>query len=242
MTNSDSRLPDEYVHDGESPTTSDRLRVVLEIAIAALILTGIYYLFEPEDEINLTPPLEESQIDPIIRAQIDSAREPSTPAVEDSNKTDNVATAIEAPPPENAQVSNKDAENNSVEGGSARALISRLRSGETTYSPQQILDQVSAFQNQGKATDAYLLLFYAAREGNGNAAFSLASMHDPNHFSDDNALLEKPDSYQAHKWYTAALDKGVAEARERLRKLKKSTEEQAKEGNLAAQRLLLNWR
>lgn len=241
MTNSDSKLPDDYAEDEVKATTSDRLRVTLEIAIAALILTGIYYLFAPDEEIDLAPPLEESQIDPIIRAQIDSAKQ-TTPS-EMQNDTVVEAAAVEEQSLALATGSTETGgERSPIDGGSARDLISRLRSGKASLTAEQILDQVTSFQDDGRPTDAYLLLFYAAREGDGMAAYTLASMHDPNHFSDGNPLLENPDAYQAHKWYSAAADKGVAEASERLRDLRKRTEERAKKGDHAAQRLLLNWR
>jgi TPR repeat protein len=128
-----------------------------------------------------------------------------------------------------------------IEGGSARALIARLRAGETTFKPEQILNQVTTYLDEGKMADAYLLLFYTAREGDARAAFSLASMHDPNHFTKGNPILEKPDAYQAHKWYSAAAGKGISKANERLRRLRQTTEEKAKKGDPAAKRLLLNW-
>ncbi|MES9970037.1 MAG: hypothetical protein ABW092_08365 [Candidatus Thiodiazotropha sp.] len=240
MTSPDSKIPDEYDQDVEKPTNSDRLRVVLEITIAALILTGIYFIFAPEDEIDLAPPLEQSQIDPIIRAQIDSKAEQPSPEEQPSSSQTSTVEETTA----NLDVAATDdlsTETTDIEGGPARSLISRLRSGETRFDPQQILNQVDTYQKEGMLTDAYLLLFYAAREGDGMAAFSLADMHDPNHFSKGNPLLEKPDSYQAHKWYSVAAGKGIDEANERLRSLKRTTEALAKKGDLAAQRLLLNW-
>lgn len=242
MTSPDSKLPDEYTQDAETMTSSDKLRVALEIAIAALILAAIYYFFAPEEEIDLAPPLEESQIDPIIKAQIDSATEQTAP-VDDEVDTAEKAEIVDHPSPFGELNCSGFCFNCSVfRGGSARALISSLRSGETALNPEQILSQATAYQNEGKLTDAYLLLFYAAREGDAAAAFSLASLHDPNHFNDGNPLLENPDPYQAHKWYSAAADKGLTKADERLRILRKTTEEQAKKGDLAAKRLLLNWR
>ncbi|MBT2969974.1 MAG: hypothetical protein B6D72_11245 [gamma proteobacterium symbiont of Ctena orbiculata] len=248
MTNSDSKLPDDYAEEEVKTTTSDRLRVTLEIAIAALILVGIYYLFAPDEEIDLAPPLEESQIDPIIRAQIDSAKQTppdATQTIPAEKQNDTTADAAAVEEQSLALATSPTAagsgEKNLNDGGSARDLISRLRSGEASLTTEQILDQATRYQDNGRPTDAYLLLFYAAREGDGMAAYTLASMHDPNHFSEDNPLLENPDAYQAHKWYSAAADKGVAEADERLRVLRKSTEERAKKGDYAAQRLLLNW-
>ncbi|MBT3012400.1 MAG: hypothetical protein KUF77_07140 [Candidatus Thiodiazotropha sp. (ex Lucina aurantia)] len=241
MTSPDSKLPDEYTQDAERLTRSDKLRVALEIAIAALILAAIYYFFAPEEEIDLAPPLEESQIDPIIRAQIDSAKEQTAPVEDEADTAEETEIADHPSPSENTAIEAESAAIEFAEGGSARALISSLRSGETALNPEQILSQATAYQNEGKLTDAYLLLFYAAREGDATAAFTLASMHDPNHFAEGNSLLEIPDAYQAHKWYSAAADKGLVKANERLNRLRKTTEEQAKKGDLAAKRLLLNW-
>ncbi|PVV08528.1 MAG: hypothetical protein B6D77_11745 [gamma proteobacterium symbiont of Ctena orbiculata] len=241
MTSPDSKLPDEYDQDVEKSTNSDRLRVVLEIAIAALILTGIYFLFAPEEEIDLAPPLEQSQIDPIIRAQIDSAAEQPSPVEEETSTTETSTTEDDTSNLDIAAADNPPVQAADTEGGPARGLISRLRSGEATLDPHQILNQVDAYRKEGMLTDAYLLLFYAAREGDGGAAFSLADMHDPNHFNKANPLLDKPDSYQAHKWYSVAAGKGLDKANERLKSLKRTTEAQAKKGDLAAQRLLLNW-
>ncbi|MCU7932034.1 MAG: hypothetical protein KZQ90_14625 [Candidatus Thiodiazotropha sp. (ex Codakia rugifera)] len=237
MTSSDSKLPDEYPSDAEIPHNSGRLRVTIEIAVAALILVGIYFMFAPEEQINLEPPLKESQIDPIIRAQIDSANQPEHPV---SNKVvDPVESEIDTSP--NPTVPDTPTDRVLKEGEAARTLISRLRSKESTFSSDQIVDQAIAFQQQGHLTDAYLLLFYAAREGDGPAAFALGSMHDPNHFVEGNSLLDNPDAYQAHKWYLVAAEKDITAAQKRLQVLHSTTEEQAKTGDLAAQRLLLNW-
>jgi hypothetical protein len=241
MTSSDSKPANDDTQDVETLTRSDRLRVALEIAVAALILAAIYYLFAPEEEVDLPTPLEESQIDPIIRAQIDSASKQTAPTEDRVGTTEDTAR-LDSQPHSALDVSETEStENRLVEGGSARELISRLRSGETALKPEQIIDQVASYQNKGKLADAYLLLFYAAREGDAKAAFTLASMHDPNHFTKGNPLLDKPDSYQAHKWYSAAAGKGIPKANERLRRLREATEEKAKKGDPAAKRLLLNW-
>jgi len=237
MTNSDSKLPSDFSSDTEISDNSGHLRVTVEIAVAVLILFGIYFLFAEDEQIDLEPPLKESQIDPIIRAQIDSAHQTESPA---SN------SAVTPDEPENKGTPNSTIQHNPTnrvlsDGEAARTLISRLRSKESILSSDQIVDQAVALQQQGNLTDAYLLLFYAAKEGDGPAAFELASMHDPNHFTRDSSLLDNPDAYQAHKWYTLALKKDVTAAKKRLQVLRRTTEEQAKSGDLAAQRLLLNW-
>jgi TPR repeat protein len=241
MTSPDSKLPnDDDPQDLETLTNADKLRVTLEIVVAALILAVIYYLFAPEEEIDLAPPLQESQIDPIIRAQIDTSTK-QNPIEQDTSSSEKVAPLDASPSQENSINEIEPVKTAITEGGSARELINRLRSGELSFNAEQLLEQATIHQNEGRLTDAYLLLFYAARKGNAAAAFSLASLHDPNHFTAGNQLLEKPNSYQAHKWYSAAADKGIAEATERLRTLKETTEEQAKQGDPAAMRLLLNW-
>ncbi|MCU7919202.1 MAG: deoxyribonuclease [Candidatus Thiodiazotropha sp. (ex Epidulcina cf. delphinae)] len=240
MTSSDTRLPDDFSSEVESPGGSGRLRVALEITVAALILVGIYLLFAPEEHIELEPPLQESQIDPIIRAQIDSAKRAESPP------TDTLAKVTESESKTPADNTESDTTNAPVsrapaDGETARSIISRIRAGKTTLTPKQILDQADTFRQEGQLTDAYLLLFYAARNGDGQAAFSLAGLHDPKHFVNGSSLLEKPDPYQAHKWYTAAAERGVTKAQKRLKILRNTTEELAKTGDLTAQRLLLNW-
>jgi TPR repeat protein len=241
MTSTDSKIPDDDVRDVAKLTNSDRLRVTLELVVAALILAAIYYIFAPQDDIDLPPPLEKSQIDPIIRAEIDAASNQTAPTEKSVVAKEEVAR-LDSPSQLKQRTKPAEPVDNAVsEGGSARALIARLRAGETAWNPDQILNQVTTYQNEGKSTDAYLLLFYAAREGDASAAFSLASMHDPNHFTKGNPLLDKPDAYQAHKWYSAAAGKGISKANERLRRLRQTTEKQAKKGDPAAKRLLLNW-
>ncbi|MCU7935540.1 MAG: hypothetical protein KZQ99_11755 [Candidatus Thiodiazotropha sp. (ex Dulcina madagascariensis)] len=237
MTSSDTRLPDDFSSEVENPGGSGRLRVALEITVAALILVGIYLLFAPEEHIELEPPLQESQIDPIIRAQIDSAQRAESPLAETS------ADAGREPLPDNSEplTASAPAHRTAADGETARSIISRLRAGETTLTPAQLLDQANTFRQEGRLTDAYLLLFYAARNGDGQAAFSLAGLHDPNHFVKGGSLLEKPDPYQAHKWYTMAAAQGVTKAQQRLKILRSNMEEQAKRGDLTAKRLILNW-
>ncbi|MET0088696.1 MAG: hypothetical protein ABW068_01530 [Candidatus Thiodiazotropha sp.] len=231
------------------------LRVAIEIVVAALILLGIYYLFSPSEEIELAPPLQESQIDPIIRAQIEAAgQEPvaSTPLATTDNpsptlseksidpKAERVQVTATEPVPAQIPAPASEVGEKSV-AEDARSLVSRLRSGSLTLNNTQIMERAAEYQTSDRQTDAYLLLFYAARNGNGPAAFALASLYDPNHFKPGNELLESPDVFQAHKWYLEAEKQQVPGARERLQILRSSIETQARSGDPSAQRLLLNW-
>ncbi|MCU7844598.1 MAG: SEL1-like repeat protein [Candidatus Thiodiazotropha sp. (ex Monitilora ramsayi)] len=223
------------------PNNSGRLRVALEIAVAVSVLVGIYYFFAPEEDMVL-PPLPPQAIDPIIRAQIDAA-EQQTKA--DTDTPTPVADTI-APSPTGAEPSQQTAESTSAdenlpEGGAARRLIANLREGSVTLTEAEILDQAQSYQEKGATSDAYLLLFYSARQGGGQAAFNLASLYDPNHFSEGSSLLQKPDTYQAHKWYSKAASQNIPQAEARLQALRNSIQKQAEKGDMAARRLLLNW-
>ncbi|MEJ2621668.1 MAG: hypothetical protein P8163_15830 [Candidatus Thiodiazotropha sp.] len=253
MTNSDSPQPEDISDDLEVINTSGHLRVAVEITIAVLILVGIYYLFEPEESLELAPPINENEIDPVIRDRIEAAkadqkddensseqasinREPAT-IDSDQPLTNEASTQPPAPVVEKAAP----AARSDQPINSARELISKMRRGERVLSSAEIIEQSELFNQQGRYTDTYLLLFYAAREGDGQAAFALASLYDPNHFRTGNALLEKPDIFQAHKWYSKAAKQQIPDAQLRLKALRSEIEKQADAGDPIAQRLLLNW-
>ncbi|MCG7981884.1 MAG: hypothetical protein JAY90_03935 [Candidatus Thiodiazotropha lotti] len=252
MTNSDSTQPETTQDDLEVTNTSGHLRVAIEIAIAAMILVGIYYLFAPEETIELAPPIDETQIDPVIRDRIEAAKTDQSaeeilsepPAVEETpagtlpdEPQSSELSAPTAPPaaetvePATTTQSQPD----------ARQMISEIRRGELVLSSAEILEKSELFSQQGQYTDTYLLLFYAAREGDGQAAFALASLYDPKHFQPGSALLEKADVFQAYKWYSKAAKQQIPDAQLRLDRLRNETEKQAEAGDPAAQRLLLNW-
>ncbi|MET0066060.1 MAG: hypothetical protein ABW076_06920 [Candidatus Thiodiazotropha sp.] len=255
MTSQDSTPTDDLTDDPVTSGRSGVLRIAIEIAVAALILAGIYYLFAPEEEIDLSPPLQESEIDPIIRAQIEAAgQQPEQPdEVASSAGTEplqtGTGTAEPAPPPvmttrSAMQPSGSLSEKVSVEDAipqDGRGLVSRLRDGSLRLDSDQLMQRALSFQSAGQLTDAYLLLFYAAREGDGQAAFALASLYDPDYFQAGNELLESADVYQAHKWYQEAEKQRIPEARQRLQRLRSHIEKQAQNGDPSAQRLLLNW-
>ena len=240
MTASEPHLPDDISDVEEISQGSGRIRVALEITVAILVLVGIYYLFAPEEEIDL-PPLQSQEIDPIIREQIaaDQEKTPAvtSPAVSDAQDQPEASTgsvepqaaaAFEAAP--------------AADGETAREIIAALRSGSDSR-PISELDRLAAdFQQQGRPTDAYLLWFFAARQGDGQAAYTLGSLHDPNHFEGGNTLLTEADPTQAYKWYSLAAKQDVPQARERLQALRASLQKQADAGDLAANRLLLNWK
>ncbi|MCG7914420.1 MAG: sel1 repeat family protein [Candidatus Thiodiazotropha lotti] len=252
MTNSDSTQPEDTPDDLEVTNTSGYLRVAIEIAIAALILVGIYYIFAPEETIELAPPIDEAQIDPVIRDRIEAAKTDQSaeetlsgqPPVEeapaatlpDEPQSSDMSALTSPPAAETAEpVTTAQSQTD------ARQMIAEIRRGDLVLSSTEIMEKSEQFSQQGRHTDTYLLLFYAAREGDGQAAFALASLYDPRHFQPGNALLEKADVFQAYKWYSKAAKQQVPDAQLRLETLRNEIEKQAEAGDPAARRLLLNW-
>lgn len=126
-------------------------------------------------------------------------------------------------------------------GDSGRDVIAALRADPAGVDYDKAHRRAQEFQAAGRAADAQLLLFFAARGGHGPAAFDLASLYDPIPQSRGTGVLEEPDPTQAYKWYVAARDAGVDAADERLDDLGKWVETAAAAGNAEAERLLLQW-
>jgi len=122
----------------------------------------------------------------------------------------------------------------------AREIISQQKeTTEVDYdkSYQEALD----FMEEGQMADAQLLLFYAARAGHGPSALVLAGLYDPVGFDPATSLMDKPDPFQAYKWYSKALDAGEEQAGERIEALKAWCETAAANGDQQAAQLLLQW-
>jgi hypothetical protein len=134
----------------------------------------------------------------------------------------------------------QDADPEQRPGQTARRLIAESRaSAEPNL--DRIVDTARSMQDQGALTDAYLLLFYAAREGHTGAALTLAEQSDPAHRDPGNSVHESADLAQAYKWYEMAAERGNSTARQRLAALKRRVEELARSGDEQAQRLTLMW-
>jgi hypothetical protein len=125
-------------------------------------------------------------------------------------------------------------------GAAARALIAELRSS-VPPDLERAFAAAGEHQRAGRLEDAYLLYFYAAREGHGQAALVLGQQADPRDF-DHNGLFDAADPLQAHKWYTKARQAGVTGADEALAALRSSIEAAAQNGDREARRLTLQWK
>jgi hypothetical protein len=125
-------------------------------------------------------------------------------------------------------------------GSAARALIRELRS-QTPPDLERAYRAAQKYQQAGQLDDAYLLYFYAAREGYGPAAMQLAREADPSSFK-QTGLLDAPDELQANKWYSLAQQAGVADAAAALAKLRSAVEQKAEAGDAHARRIMLQWK
>jgi len=133
------------------------------------------------------------------------------------------------------------AESPAERGDAAREIIEELESATAGVNYADAYSRAQGFRAEGRYADAQLLYFFAARGGHAPAAFDLAAFYDPVHFAPGRGLLDKPDPFQAYRWYRAARDAGHETAAERLGELRSWAEQAAADGDAAARRLLLQW-
>jgi len=125
-------------------------------------------------------------------------------------------------------------------GAQARALIASQRNSGATDLEVLHTAAVEA-EAAGNLADAYLLYFFAAREGHAASALALGSQADPAGHDPTKSMLEEADLTQAHKWYQMAAQNGSSEAQERLADLRTRVKQLAAQGDTQAQRLALSW-
>ena len=133
------------------------------------------------------------------------------------------------------------AENEEERGDSARDLIAELKANPDGVDYEAAFARGQEFYEAGRLADAQLLYFFAARGGYGPAALELGTMYDPNNYPDAAGFMEKPDPFQAYKWYRDAEAAGEEAATEQLAELRAWTEQAAQADDPEAERLLLQW-
>lgn len=126
-------------------------------------------------------------------------------------------------------------------GDLARAIIEELR-GQGRVDLDQVYERAERFRAVGMLADAYLLYFFAARQGHAQSALALGRMYDPKTFSREASILEQPDPVQAHKWYQVAARAGDAAAKRHLADLRGRVERTAGQGDEESRRLMMQWR
>jgi len=188
----------------------------LIIVVALLTLIGVWLV--PGDAPEDTP----------VPVEVPDTAPPSLLGEDDS-------TAPQAPP----TIEDTEAVDDSP-GARARALIARLRA-EGAVDLTAVYDAARAAQAEGQLADAYLLYFFAAREGHALSALALGTQADPGSRNPQDSVFADANLTQAHKWYQIAADAGNAEAGDRLADLRQRVERRAAEGDRQAQRLSLLW-
>lgn len=113
-----------------------------------------------------------------------------------------------------------------------------LREG---ISPSEAVDLAESLPDRPERADAaFLLLEYAADEGNAKAAMAVGRFYDPSYSGPSGSIRKNPAT--AFEWYQEALKGGHAEAKEQLERLRKWVEKKAEEGSRESQELLKTWR
>jgi hypothetical protein len=125
-------------------------------------------------------------------------------------------------------------------GSYARSKIAEFRNAGT--SADEAFQEGARQLARGRSIDAYLLYFYAARQGHTGAALALGTQADPAYHDPILGFIENPDVTQAIKWYRLAANAGSANAEDRLFSLQARVERDAAQGDEQAQRLALLWR
>ena len=217
----DEPLVDTELADSEPQRRSGPWKLI--VIVVLLTLLGVWLV--PEDRPEETPPLAERPGAPEPAPSLLPA--PAGPDLAGDPSIDLPATqaGAKAGPP----------------GTRARALIAEVRAEGDTRDLNSVFAAAEEARASGDKADAYLLYFFAARNGHAASALSLGDQADPATRDPANSVFESPDLAQAHKWYGMAAQSGDAEARARLADLRARVERLADSGDAEAQRIALLW-
>jgi hypothetical protein len=183
-----------------------------------------------EEQARTLPPVEQT-----VNTQARTAAQADEPA------GDEVAAVGQSPMPA-AGPSLAPTGTKHGEGNEARDYIQNIRSTGDVQDLAAVFTRAGQLAAAGKQTDAYLLYFFAAREGHAPSAFVLGGLSDPNHYRPGANLASQPDPLQSLKWYRVAASDGYKDALSRLHELEKWVEQRARSGDVHAQQLLLSFR
>ncbi len=127
-------------------------------------------------------------------------------------------------------------------GMRAREYVAQLKEQGKPYPLDEAKQKAEAYQDDGSLADAYLLYFFAAKEGHTASMLQMAKINDPRYFQPATALLDEPDAVQALKWYRMAQQSGDEQAAVSLESLRGWAETEAANGSEEANQILLNFR
>ena len=213
----DEPLVDNELADSEPPRRRGPWKLIVIVAVLTLI--GVWLV--PGERPGDKPAVAEKPAEPapsLLTEEGASSEPPATPE----------EPATEAEPVDDRP------------GARARALIAKMRAaGESR--PDEVFAAAQQAQRDGELADAYLLYFFAAREGHAGAALALGTQADPASRDPADSVFEAADLTQAHKWYQAAAQLGDSEAQRRLADLRQRVEQMAAGGDPQAQRISLLW-
>ncbi len=212
------------------------------LVVAMLTALAVWFVPDDEEDIDLKKPLP--QLDSVIKPLDGGDSElPPLDAVSSIRPLEEIETetAIES---SKSDDSPKTSDNKVVskqekpEGDNVRVLIAQLRK-DGAESSQKAYEEAEKKRRVGDNENAYLLYFFAARHGHGDAALVLGTMADPAYYTSVTSALTAPDSAQAIKWYKKAINAGNNDAKKKLADLTRRIKKQAEAGSSEAQRLLL---
>ena len=221
----DEPLVETEVADSEPQRRSGPWKLIIVVAVLTLIAAWLIPTGVQDDE----PETANGQDAPPLPAQ--------PPSLLGEQAADG---SLSAQMPATAGGESQPALADDRPGAKARALIASMRAA-AAIDLDQVLAAAAQAQSEGELANAYLLYFFAAREGSGPAALELGKQADPASRDPLSSIFEGPDLNQAHKWYQAAAHSGNPEARDRLADLQKRVEQLAASGDPQAQRISLLW-
>jgi len=201
--------------------TLPKIMIIVILILAGIVSFYLLYNNAPTKIVNIpkaTPPTTKI----IVAPASDSPVKKSPPAAKPS-KTKSITKITRAP------------------GDSARAIIAKFRAQKGATDLQQLLTSANEFNSKGMYTDAYLLYFFAAKQGSRTAAQVLAKIHDPTYHSKQTSIMDQPDLVQAYKWYQQAARGGQATAQKALDTFRAQVEQMAASGHAEAKQLSLQW-
>jgi len=217
--------------DLSNPPQNNRKGPWLWIAVVAAI-TLVLILLVPGEEQSETPNTSTaSPVTPPSLLTSDRDAEPrSTQPIEEGA----AASTEQAPEPAKTE-----AQVDLAPGAAARNLIADLRQ-TSPLNLDRAFAEAETHQQAGRDEDAYLLFFFAAREGHAESAMTLAQQSDPASFQ-PGGLFDEADELQAYKWYSSAAESGHPDASDHLQRLRSQVENAANNGDQRAQRIMLQW-
>lgn len=219
----DEPLVETELADSEPPRRRGPWKLIVIVAVLTLI--GVWLV--PSDR-----PEEPTSVD---RAPADTRPsllgEQPAEGAQDSAAVAEVAAETETPTAE---------PEDDRPGARARALIAKMRA-DGDIRLDEVFAAAEQAQGAGELADAYLLYFFAAREGHAAAALALGRQADPATHDPANSVFAAADLNQAHKWYQIAAQNGDSEGKDRLADLRSRVEKMAAGGDPQAQRISLLW-